>query len=363
MRPTWAEIDLNALRKNFYRVREIVSSKVKIMSIVKADAYGHGALRVSRVLEDAGTFMLGVATMDEAMELRANGITVPIIILSGIYEDEYENIARNNLLPVVYSFETLDSLNNYAHKNNLNIKYHLKLDTGMNRLGISPDNLSQFLNRIKSSGNLTLDGVFTHFSSADGEDKSYTYSQLEIFNELINKIKEHFYYIPYMHTANSSALQRFPESHYNLVRPGIMLYGSQTDDDICLNPVMRLKTKIVQIKELSKGSRVSYGGTFVTDRVTKIAVLPVGYADGYMRNLSNNASVSVNGSTAPVIGRVCMDLTIIDVTDIRDVNIGDEVTLFGDDRINIDDLASRAGTISYEMLSIVGKRVQRVYFE
>ena len=333
------------------------------MSVVKADAYGHGAVRVSQTLQEAGSTMLGVATVEEALELRENGIQIPIVILSGVYKDEFELVLRHNLIPAVYSLNNLIDLNRYAYENNVKFKYHLKIDTGMNRLGITPDDTIQFLDTMKKCKNLTIYGVLTHFSSADMEDKSYTYHQLDLFDNLVMKIKKHYSSIPYLHTANSSALQRFPESHYNLVRPGIMLYGSCSENEIYLHPVMKLKSRIVQIKELERGARVSYGGTYVTTRSTKIAVLPLGYADGYMRNLSNKAEVSVNGSTAPVIGRVCMDLTIIDVTDIKKVKVGDDVSLFGDTKVNIDQLATIGGTISYEMLSLVGKRVQRIYKE
>jgi len=361
MRPTWAEIDLKALVKNFYRVREIVGNRVKIMSVVKADAYGHGAVKVSQVLQEAGSAMLGVATIDEAVELRESGITIPIVILSGVYDDEFDLVIKHNLSPVVYSLDNLVALNTNAYKNKVKVKFHLKIDTGMNRLGITPDNISKFLEVMNTCSNLTVYGVLTHFSSADSEDKSYTYHQLKLFDESLHQIRKYFSHIPFIHAANSSALQRFPVSHYNLVRPGIMLYGSCGDDDIYLQPVMKLMTRIIQIKDLDKGERVSYGGTFKTSKPTKIAVLPLGYADGYMRNLSNKAEVSVNGSTASVIGRVCMDLTIIDVTGIKSINVGDDVSLFGDNRVNIDQLASKAGTISYEMLSLVGKRVLRIY--
>ncbi len=198
MRPTWAEIDLRALVKNFNRVRDIVGSRVKIMSVVKADAYGHGAVKVSQALEEAGTSMLGVATIEEAVELRESGINIPVVILSGIYNDEFDLVLNNNFLPVVYSLENLKDLNTYSFKNNTKVKFHLKIDTGMNRLGISPDMIAQFLEVMSGCRNLTLHGVLTHFSSADSEDKAYTYHQLKLFNESLEKIRKHLNSIPYI---------------------------------------------------------------------------------------------------------------------------------------------------------------------
>lgn len=360
MRPTWAEINLKALSHNFLRTTEIVGEKVKVLTVVKADAYGHGAVKVSKTLQELGCDLFGVATVDEALELRESDIRAPILVLSSITSDEINTVVKHNLTPIVFSLDLLKKLDSYASKNNIRIKYHLKIDTGMNRLGVDSNKLYEYISEIKNLNNVIMEGAFTHLSSAD-IDKSYTMEQISLYKQSLNTLNSLGYKPTYEHAANSAALQRYRDSHFNLVRPGIMIYGACGAEDVYLHPVMKLKSKIIQIKQLPKGSQVSYGGTFVTDRLTRIAVIPIGYADGYMRHLSNKAMVSIGGSTAPVIGRVCMDLTIIDITDLKDISLGDEVVLFGDENISVDKLASLADTISYELLSIVGKRVPRVY--
>ncbi len=360
MRPTWAEINLKALTHNFIRSTEMVGEKVRVMSVVKADGYGHGAIRVSRALEQHGCNMFGVATVDEGIELRHSGIKSDIVILSGISFEEIDEAYKNRLTPVIFSWDLLHKLNEYGYKNNKKIKYHLKIDTGMNRLGFDSSKIGEYVSEILNLNNVTMEGVFTHLSSADC-DRAYTRNQISMFKKACGLLNKKGLKPAYCHSANSAALQRFKESHFNLVRPGIMIYGASAADDILLHPVMKLKSKIIQIKEISKGSKVSYGGTYITKRPTRIAVLPVGYADGYCRHLSNKGMVSINGHVAPVIGTVCMDLTIVDITDLNNVKEGQEVVLFGDENTSVDKIASLAGTISYELLSIVGKRVQRVY--
>ena len=286
MRPTWAEINLKALSHNYLRCTEIVGEKVKVMAVVKADAYGHGAVKVSTSLQEQGCDMFGVATVDEGLELRQSGITVPIVLLSGINSDEIEQVAENNLTPVVFSLDLLNKLDKYGSKNNKKIKYHLKIDTGMNRLGLLGTKINEYISQILNLNNVVMEGIFTHLSSADC-DTAYTYEQLSIFKDTCRVFKDNGLKPKYCHIANSAALQRFKDSHYNLVRPGIMIYGASAVEDIFLHPVMKLKSRIIQIKELPKGARVSYGGTYVTQNQTKIAVLPIGYADGYSRHLSN----------------------------------------------------------------------------
>lgn len=360
MRPTWAEINLTALKHNFMRATEIVGERVNVLAVVKADAYGHGAVQVTKALKEVGCEFYGVATVDEALELRESGLNDKIIILSGINEDEIEAIIQNRLTPVVYSIDLLNKLNNHGLKNNIKNKYHLKIDTGMNRLGLESAKVDEYISSIVNLNNVEMEGLFTHLSCAD-TDTEYTNEQLNLFNEACVKFQDSGFKPVFTHCANSAALQRYRQSHYNMVRPGIMLYGSCGADDIYLHPVMMLKTRIIQTKQIPKGSKVSYGADFITKRKTSIAVLPIGYADGYSRHLSNKAVVSINGQTATVIGRVCMDLIIVDITDVKDAKEGSEVVLFGDEVVNIDSLAASAGTISYELLSNVGKRVRRVY--
>ncbi len=361
MRPTWAEINIEALKSNFLQVKRIVNRKVGVISIVKADAYGHGAIAVSRALIEAGSDMLGVATLSEALELRESGINAPIILLGGVLPNEAESVVKNDLTPSLFSLDSAEVLDKHAEKTGRKVKYHLKVDTGMGRLGVGVEEICGFLAGICSFKNLEMEGVFTHFANADKEACDFTLKQISVFKPVLSLITQSGCYPKYVHLANSAGIQRFPESHGNLVRPGIMLYGSGSTGEYDLKPVMRLKTRIIQLKKLSAGTPVSYGGTFVTKRPSLIATLPVGYADGYMRSLSNRARVSINGLTAPVVGTVCMDLTMIDVTGVQGVNVGDDVVLFGDDKVSIEDVARWADTISYELLSITGKRVTRTY--
>ncbi len=367
MRPTWLEIDLNALKSNFLRVKEIVGKRVGVLSVVKADAYGHGAVRVGKTLVDSGTNMLGVATLQEALELRESGINVPIFILGGIHSDEAQEVIKCNFIPALFSLESASALSGASRKLGKVAKYHLKLDTGMSRLGVRFEDICNFLNELSSLEGLEMQGVFTHLADADGASRNFTLRQISLFREAIELVRVAGFRALYIHTANSAAIKRFPESHNNLVRPGIMLYGANEDMNISsginsrLKPVMKFKTKIIQIKRLRKGTPVSYGGTFVTSGPTLIAVLPVGYADGYVRSLSNRAEVVLHGKRAPVVGSVCMDLTVIDVTDVPGTKVGDEVVLFGDSGVWVEDLAGWANTISYEVLSLIGNRVPKLY--
>jgi alanine racemase len=362
MRPTWTEIDINSLKSNFFQVKRIVGKNVGVVSIVKADAYGHGALAVSKALIESGSDMLGVATVEEALQLRESGIKTEIILLGGIQpNNEVENVVKNDLTPSLFSLSCAETLNKYAERIGTKLKYHLKVDTGMGRLGVGVEEICGFLNELSGFKNLEMEGVFTHFANADNEVSDFTLKQISVFKTIFSLINQAGFYPRYVHLANSAGIQRFPESHMNLVRPGIMLYGSGRIGEYDLKPVMKLKTRIIQLKNLSTGTPVSYGGTFVTRRPSVIAALPIGYADGYMRTLSNRARVSINGFTAPVVGTICMDLTMIDITEVPGVKVGDEVVLFGDDRVSIEDVAGWAETISYELLSITGKRVTRVY--
>lgn len=361
MRPTWAEIDLSALKHNFMVVKELVGPGVAVLSIVKADGYGHGAVEVSKVLVDAGTDMLGVATVEEAMQLRDYGIEVPIMLLGGIRPDEADLAVQNNMVPCLFSIEVAKALDKAGSDAGIKAPYHLKLDTGMTRLGVRPEDLDSFLNELSGLNNIVMNGVLTHLASAFTDSTDFTEKQLSDFEAHSLAVKAAGHEPKYMHTANSISISRFPHSHIDMVRPGIMLYTKGDDQDLDLKPVMKLKSRIIHINRVPEGTPVSYGGTHVTNRPSVIATLPIGYADGYLRLLSNRARVSIHGKTAPVVGTVCMDLTMIDVTDVPEAGVGDEVTLFGDEHVTIEQVALWAETISYEILSITGKRVQRIY--
>jgi alanine racemase len=362
MRPTWAEIDINSLKSNFLHVKKLIGRDTGIMSIVKADAYGHGAIAVSKALSElCGSQMFGVATVDEGLELRGSGIKAPILVLAGINPNEAKTVVECELTPTIYSLRIASTLNDYAVKFGVQVGYHLKMDTGMTRLGLRIEDLPGFMDEISRLKNLKMEGLFSHLANADMELVDYTMKQIKIFKDIHSIITHAGVFPKFLHIANSSAIQRFPASHLNLVRPGIMLYGSGINQKVKLGHVMSLKTRVIQIKQVPPGIPVGYGGTFITKRPTVIAILPIGYADGYMRTLSNRARVSTKGFSAPVVGKVCMDFTIIDVTDVPGIKEDDEVILFGDELVTVEDVARWAGTISYEILSITGKRVPRVY--
>lgn len=364
MRPTWAEINLNSLKHNYLQVKKLVGNDVGIISIVKADAYGHGAVEVSRELTNLGSDYLGVATLEEGTELRESGIKSPIIILGANYGHQYKEIVHFNLTPSIFDLNTAKEFNSKSKQNGKILKCHIKLDTGMTRMGIREDELNRFLEEFNFMKNLEIEGVFTHLASAYLQPEEYTFIQRDLFSTLVSEIRRFNIDFKYLHCANSAAIQRYPELHLDLVRPGIMLYGSGprfNKEIIIIKPVMKLKTHILQIKDVPPNTSISYGGTYITKKRSRIATLPIGYADGYMRKLSNKGKVLIKGSLVPIIGSVCMDLTIIDISGLDEVNVGDEVILFGDERIDVDDVANWADTISYEVLSVVGKRVPRKY--
>jgi alanine racemase len=361
MRPTWVEIDLHSIKTNLNTVKGIIGDNVSILAIVKADAYGHGAVTVSKILINNGVEILGVATLEEGMELRESGINHPVIILGGIQKDELDDVIKNSMIPTIYDIGILEELSNAAKKINKNYSYHLKIDTGMNRLGIKHENLDLFFENHARYNNLRLEGLFTHLSMADEITNDYTNMQINLFFESLNTFRKLNIDPEYFHLANSAAIQNFPESHGNLVRPGIMIYGEGSINGYKLSPVMKLKSKIIQLKSHDKGASISYGGTYVTDKKSLIATVPIGYADGYLRILSNRAFVSLNGKRAPVVGSVCMDFVMIDVTKINNVKVGDVVTLFGDGNVSLNDVAGWADTIPYEIMTLVGKRVHRLF--
>lgn len=361
MRPTWAEIDLEAVKHNFMITKEIVGPDVSVLSVVKADAYGHGAVEVSKALVEAGTDMLGVAIVEEALELRDYGIEVPIVLLGGIRSDEAHLVVEYDLIPFLFSIDVAKSLEAESAKAQKKLPYHLKFDTGMTRLGVRPEDSAEFLDDLAKFKNITMQGVVTHLSTAFTDSDENTYNQISTLNSLLDIVKGKGFNPSHIHAANSAAIQKYPESRYNLVRPGIVLYGFGNYSGIDLKPVMKLKSRIIQLSQVPKGTLVGYGGKFVTMKPSTIATIPVGYADGYTRMLSSKGVVSINGSLAPVVGDVCMDFIMVDVSNIKDINVGDEVVLFGDDKISVIELAQIANTISYELLSNIGKRVPRKY--
>ena len=372
-RATRAEIDLQAFRHNFQNLRSHISPQARIMAVVKADAYGHGALPCARVAVECGADYLGAGVIEEGIELRQSGLDAPILILGSIFPDEAEDLVRHDLATIVCTLPLAQALAKEAEKQNKTASVHIKVDTGMNRLGVLPENLPELLNQIRNLPNLKIEGVSTHFASADDEVLSITQAQLKKFQATLACLKQDDR--PLIHCSNTSALFKFPESHFDMVRPGLILYGalpspslqavlSEKENLSPFKPVMQWKSRIILVKSIAKGQPVSYSGSFTTQRGSLIATLPVGYADGLHRSLSNKMDVLIRGKRAPQIGNICMDMTLIDVTEIQDVQAGDEVVLFGKQEgqtITVDEMATKGGTIPYEILCNVGKRVPRIY--
>ena len=366
-----AHIDLDALDKNFDNIQAKVSKDITVVGVIKADGYGHGAVEVARELMDRGVEWLAAATIDEAIELRDNGITCRIIILSPVHRDYYHLLLEYDITPAVFSYENAKLLNELALKAGKKFKIHIAVDTGMTRIGfrVNEENADE-VKKINELQSLEIEGMFTHFSCADMEDRDYTDMQFDKFNVMINLLEERGIHIPLRHAGNSAAIMRFPEMYINMVRAGVILYGMMPSDEVDpslleIEPVMSVKSYIAYLKTVPAGVCVSYGATFTTDRETKIATVPVGYADGYPRKMSNQGRVIIRGRYARILGRVCMDQMMVDVTDIPGVQENDEVTVMGRDGdavIYAEEIADYAETINYEITCGISKRVPRVYF-
>lgn len=365
-RPTWAEVDLGSIEYNYGQVKKLIGKGIKMMAVVKANAYGHGTVEVSKVLERCGVDYLGVATTDEAVRLRDHDITTPILILGSVLPNEVRPAVEKNITLTVCGDEVLDEIRRLA-KDGLKAKVHVKIDTGMGRIGVWHEEALDFIKKVNAEKGIILEGIYTHFSSA-GRDDFFTKYQIESFEKLLLEIEKSWIKIPLKHAANSIATVDFKRSHLNLVRPGLIIYGMYPKHTfpklVKLKQALSLKTRIVYIKDTPPGRSISYGRTFITAKKTKIATLPIGYADGYGRNLSNKAEVLVRGRRAPVVGKVTMDQTMIDVGHINGVKVGDEVVLLGRqgrDEIRTEKLARLAGTIAYEVVCSISNRVPRIY--
>ncbi len=366
---TLIEVDLNAIGHNLNAIKSMVGNETKILSIVKADAYGHGAVEVSQTLEQNGTDMLGVAFPGEGIELRKNNITIPILILNPVLSEQIEDVIQHSLRVTVNSLDIANELSITAKKYHRNIRIHVEIDTGMGGDGVCPDRTIPFIKALLLIENLEIEGVFTHFSSSQEKDKSFTYEQNRKFKEVIKQLENEKISIPLIHAANSAAILDIPDSHFNMVRPGLILYGifpsNYVSRNIELKQAMSFKTRIINLKKLDPGSVIGYGRTFEIMKQTTVATIPVGYKDGFNRGFSNLGEVLVHGKRVPIIGRVCMDRCFIDVTNIPDVEIGSEVILFGnqgDETISIESTAELIGTIPYEVVCNVGtKTPEKMY--
>jgi alanine racemase len=354
-------VDLAALRHNYLQLRQRLSPGVQLLAVVKADAYGHGLIPAARILAAAGAEYLGVASLDEGLALRQEGLDLPILLLMGIIPQESQAAVASDLEVVLYRKDVAQALEEAGRSLGKKARVHLKVDTGMGRLGITPREVLPFLESLKNSSYLEVLGLISHLAMADIADKTYTRKQLQEFLTLLTAAREQGWELPLSHIANSAALVDFPEAHFGMARPGISLYGSPPSPErswgVDLKPVMSFTTQVLQLKRLPPGSSISYGGTYTTKDWCDLAVLPVGYCNGYPRLLSNRGQILLKGRRAPIRGRVCMNLIMVEVNHIPDVTEGEPATLLGEDggdRLTADDLAAWAETISYEIYCALG---------
>lgn len=379
LKRTWAEINLNKIEHNYNVIRGCLDDNVKLCCVVKADAYGHGSKELASLYETLGADFFAVSNLEEAIELRRSSIKKPILILGYTPEQYADSLANNNITQAIVSCDYARRLSRYATELGVTVQAHLKIDTGMSRIGImyqdtDRDDAFSEVERILDMPGLDICGAFTHFAVSDEKDegREYTEHQIECFKDICakikasGKVKDDFI----CHCSNSAAIMDYKEAHLDMVRAGIILYGLAPSDklrgQIDLRPAMKIKSVIAHIKDIEPGTTISYGRTFTADRPLKIATVPIGYADGYIRSFGKDAYMIVGGEKAKVVGRICMDQCMIDITDIDGVRVGDTVTVIGRSglrEISMDDAASWAGTINYEVACLVGKRVPRVYIK
>jgi alanine racemase len=379
---TWAEIDLEALAHNYREFKRLTAPGADIMAVVKADGYGHGAVQVARTALANGARFLAVARLEEAIQLRESGIAAPILLFGYSPPDYVDKLASLNIWASINSLDAAMALSSRAVQQSKTVCAHIKVDTGMGRLGVMADEIALSENAgeehdntvktilaITALPNIKIEGIFTHFANADSLNKSHARDQLAIFTNLLDTLKNQGIEFKYRHAANSAATIEMPDSHLDLVRPGISQYGLWPSPEvdrslIDLKPVMAIKSRIIQVKEVGPGFKVSYGSTHVTAAQTRIATIPIGYADGYDRILSSRGHMLVRGKRAPIIGRVCMDLTMLDVGHIPETGLDDEVVILGTqgtETMTADEIAERVGTINYEIVSSLTSRVPKIF--
>ncbi len=365
--PAWVEVNLDAMKWNIGVVRDLLYADVSILLVVKADAYGHGSIRVARLAAECGVDMLGVATVDEGKELREADIGLPILVLSPILPEEIVHALEYDLAVTVSSIEFAEAASRAAKKKGGNCKVHIEVDTGMGRAGLGRERAIEEIKKILALENLELDGIFTHFPASDN-DIDFTGEQIESFKKLLDELKADGVEFHYIHCANSAAIMNFPSSHFNMIRPGFLVYGhaptiglkEKTD----VVPVMSFKTKLVLVREMPPGSSISYGRTYIAPGHIMMGIIPVGYGHGMSHHLSNRGEVLFRGSRVPIIGRVTMDMTMIDLSGFEDPSVGEEIVIFGRQgsaSIDVDEIAQWEGTLNYEILCRISKRVARIY--
>lgn len=369
----YAKIDLDAIAYNMEQMKLRIGDGAQTIAVIKTDGYGHGAVPIAELFENTD-YVWGYATacLDEALVLRRSGIKKPILVLGCVFPDEYEEMISAQIRATVYTKEMAEKISETAVRLSKNAYVHIKLDTGMGRIGfqVNEEN-ADVIQSISKMPNIIIEGIFTHFAKADEKDKTYTIQQHEAFTRMIGALKERQVKIPYMDCDNSAGIIDFPDLKHNLARAGISLYGMYPSDEVektavSLKPALELISHVTFVKEVEPGTSISYGGTFVADRRMKIATIPVGYGDGYPRSLSNKGSVLIHGKRVPIVGRVCMDQFMADVTDIPDVRFMDQVTLIGrsgENCITVEELSRLSGRFNYEFVCCLGKRIPRVYIK
>lgn len=369
LRPVWAEINLDHLSHNMREVKRSIKQETLACAVIKADGYGHGAVEIAETLQKSGADRFAVATLTEAMELRQSGVTLPIMVLGYTPEVQFERILKHNIIQTIYTYEQGKFFSEKALERGEEITVHIKVDTGMSRLGFQTHEQDQEkIKKILSMKGLKVEGIFTHFAIADDEEKDFTYLQFEKFQALVKKLEKEGFHIPIKHVSNSAAIIDLPEMNLDMVRAGLMIYGLYPSEEvdhqnIKLKKVLELKSEIALVKDLEKGRGVSYGLIYETSETRRIATLPVGYADGFTRLLTEKAKVLINGKAYPIVGRICMDQSMVDITG-EEVNIGDAATIISsndDDPNTVDDFAELLGTINYEIVCMISRRVPRVY--
>ncbi|SHF25716.1 alanine racemase [Schwartzia succinivorans] len=366
-RGAWAEINLSALRHNISAIKSRVADGAKFCAVVKADAYGHGAVAVAREAVAQGADYLAVAVLSEAVKLREAGFTTPILILGPTQPQEADVVVRYRITQAVFTVEQAAALAAAALRQHTHAKVHLAVDTGMGRIGVRPGNAGAVAAAIAGLPGIWLEGMFSHFASADSKDKMYAAEQFRRFQEAVAAVEARGIKLELRHIANSAAILEMPETHLDMVRAGIILYGLWPSDEvehvIDLRPVMKVKARLSCVKDYHPGETVSYGRTFMASREMRVGTLPVGYADGYTRLYAGKAVVEINGQRVPVVGRICMDQCMVDVTDVNGARVGDEAVLFGSPTLTADEAAGWLGTINYEVVCMISPRVPRVYVE
>lgn len=367
--PAWVEVDLDAMKWNMDMIRDRIPDGVRILLVVKADAYGHGSVRIARFAAECGVHMLGVATLDEGKELRQAGIDLPILILSPVLTQELEEVLENRLAVTASSFEFALEASRAAVRSGMSCMLHVEVDTGMGRAGLPHAEAVEAVRKMQDLEGLGIEGIFTHFPASDSDD-DFSHDQIARFTAIVDELGGSGITFPYVHCANSAAILNFPSSHFNMIRPGLLVYGHAPSvmlkGRIDVVPIMSFKTKLVLVREMPEGSSISYGRTFITPGPMRMGIMPVGYGHGLSHRLSNQGRVLFRGKRVPIVGRVTMDMTMVDLSEFEDASVGEEVVIFGrqgQGEITADHIAQWDGTLNYEVLCRISKRVVRMYLK